>query len=332
MVVDAAISILGLVLILLVLSDFVRTTLRLEGSGRLSARLMSWMWQLALILQRRLRGRQFLGHVGVIILLSNVFAWAILLWLGWLLLFLPHRGSVIESSSGLPADFWSNVYYVGYSLITLGVGDFAPNGPLFQVATVFASMSGFFLFTLSVTYLVPVVAAVVQARQLAAQTFLLGNDTAEMTRQLLADGGVQLLQGLSAPIVLLAQNHFAYPVLQYFPSSRRSTSSAVALAVLDESLALLFHGLDDDSRFPVIQLQPLRRAIDDYLERHVAPMSEKRAEPPPPPSLAPLRAAGATTVSDEEFARRLETLERRRSLLRELVEHEDRAWETVLKG
>lgn len=332
MVVDVAVSIAGLVLILLVLSDFVRTTLRLEGSGRLSGRLMSSIWELARFLQQRLRTRQVLSQVGVIILLGNVFAWAILVWLGWLLLFLPHHGSIVESSSGQPADFWSNVYYVGYSLITLGVGDFAPSGPLFQVATVLASISGFFLFTLSVTYLIPVVAAVIQARQLAAQTFLIGNDTAEMTSKLLADGGLQLLQGLSAPIVLLAQHHFAYPVLQYFPSSRRSTSSAVALAVLDESLTLLLHGLRDGAPQPKVLLDPLRKAIDDYLQRHVAPYSEKLPAPPPPPALAPLRNAGESTVSDEEFVHRLETLGPRRSLLRALVERENRAWEVVLGG
>jgi hypothetical protein len=330
---DVAISLAGIVLIVAVLKDFIKTTLRLEGGGRLSTLLMAFTWRVSLYLHRLLPHRRMLSHAGVAALLANIFLWTALLWLGWLLLFLPHAGSVLSAASGEPADFWSTVYFVGYSLITLGVGDYVPNGPLFQVATVLAAISGFFLLTLSVTYLVPVVAAVVQARQLAAQIFLLGRSPQELVQRLVEAGKrrdqLQLLHGFVGPIVLLSQHHFAYPVLKYFPSSRRQTSAAVGMAVLDESLTLLLFGLTGEDRAPASRTGPIRRAIEQYLRVQVSPDVKQLPPPPPAPSLEPLRRAGLSAASDHEFASRLKEVEQRRSLLLALVRQEEREWSDV---
>ena len=329
MLVDTFISLLGLFLIFLVMRDFVHTTLRLQGSGSLSGAIMSSLWKLAKFLRRIFPDRQVFTQMGVPILLADLFAWAFLLWLGWLLVFLPHGGSIVASSSGAPADFWSSAYFVGYSLITLGVGDFAPGSPFFQIATILAAVSGFFLFTLYVTYLVPVVAAVVQARQLAVQVLLLGDTPVGLAEWILRTGpsGTDQLNRLTAPIVLLSQHHFAYPVLTYFPSNSRTTSSGVALAVLDEALSLLEYGLGGKAAVEGYKLSPLRGAIGAYLELHARSRGEELPAAPPPPSLTDLTSEDAK--SPAEFTRDLKRLDHRRSLLRQLVEGEGRQWSDV---
>ena len=317
MAIDILISTFGLLVVLAVTRDFIRTTIRLEGSGRFSGLLMSALWGAALRLHSRQGKRTFLSTAGVAILLISLFTWALLVWVGWLLFFLPHLGSIVASDTSAPADFWSNVYFVGYSLITLGVGDYVPASPVFQVATVVAAMNGFFLFTLSVTYLVPVVSAVVQARQLAAQIFLLGESPEEIADWLRRHGSlaVQQVNSLAAPIVLLSQHHFAYPVLTYFASYRRSNSIAVALAVLDEALNLLELQPADPAVDPD-RLKPVRGAIARYLELHVAVTGEARPDGP------------GSAESSNEFDR----IDHRRSLLRRLLELEGRTWSDVRVG
>lgn len=333
---DAFISLLGILLILAVLNDFIRTTLRLEGAGWLSRVIMESTWRASLFFQHRLTRRRVLPDSGVVALLTNIFMWTALLWLGWLLFFLPHPGSVLSTEGGEPAGFWSTTYFVGYSLITLGNGDYSPNGPLFQIATVLTAITGFFLLTLSVTYLVPVVGAVLQSRQLAAQILLLGDTPYALARHLATQrvnqDYVHLLQGLPGPVALLSQNHFAYPVLKYFPSSQRRTSSAIALAVLDEALTLMLLAPEEGDGASGTRIAPIRNAVDDYLRTQIGPIVRRLPAAPPAPSLEPLREAGLATVSDQEFAGRLESIAERRSLLKVMLSHEDREWREIHDG
>lgn len=324
-------GVIGTLLILVVLNDFIHTTVRLEGGGRLSNPLMSVTWRAALFLQQRFPRHRVLPNAGVAALLANIAMWTVLLWLGWLLLFLPQADAVLTSGTGEPAGFWARVYFVGFSLITLGVGDYTPGSAFFQIATVLAAVTGFFLLTLSVTYLIPVTSAVVESRQLAARILLLGRNPPETVAHVVVrergDDRLELLLDFVGPIVLLSQRHFAYPVLKYFPSSRRNTSVAVAFAVLDESLTILLHGLNDRDDEPA--LVPLRRALGEYLEIQVAPGGERLPPVPPPPTLEPLRAAGFDTVANEEFGRRIASEAHRRRLLRRLLHRENRDWDEV---
>lgn len=80
--------------------------------------------------------------------------WLLLLWAGWTLVFSASPEAVLQDPEGVPADGWARAYFAGFSVFTLGVGDYVPNGPVWQLLTVVAVVSGLALTTMAITYLV----------------------------------------------------------------------------------------------------------------------------------------------------------------------------------
>lgn len=171
---------------------------------------------------------------GTALLVTTVVTWVLLLWASWSLLFWG-GGSIVDSSTQLSAGFADVVYYAGFTIFTLGVGDFEETTPGWRLATAVAGFEGLFLVTLSITYLLSVVSAVVARRALAAQVTALG-DTASLIVARAWDGTSfssafeQQLVGLSGSLASVAEQHLVYPVLHHFHASRPGASAARAVA------------------------------------------------------------------------------------------------------
>ncbi|HKJ64134.1 MAG TPA: hypothetical protein VJ969_01945, partial [Desulfopila sp.] len=114
----------GGIIVILVLWDVVKTTLLLQGAGPLNRRLSNSLWRGCLAVYHRLPGHFFLGVSGVFILLASVSVWILLYWIGWSLIFSVSEMAVVSAQNEVPASFWQRVYYVGFTFITLGIGDF----------------------------------------------------------------------------------------------------------------------------------------------------------------------------------------------------------------
>ena len=123
-------GILGVVVVLVTLLDVIQNTLLPRGGGIFSGRISSFIWRGALWLHRRRPSHQVLSRMGVVVLLSVVISWGALLLLGWTLIFSASLPAVVESPVGTPADPWARLYFTGYTLITLGLGDYKPQGAL----------------------------------------------------------------------------------------------------------------------------------------------------------------------------------------------------------
>jgi hypothetical protein len=133
------------------------------------------------------------------------------------------------------------------------------------------------------------------------------------------------------PFMEVGQGHLAYPVLHVIHSRTRETALAPSAAVLDEAITL-FAGVCPEQRPDKIAFYPLRQAIAEFLTTLSEAHLEPEEDPPLAPSLEPLRAAGITTVSDEEFRLALETLVERRRMLLGLVRQEGWRWEDVARS
>lgn len=114
--------------------------------------------------------RQRRSSIGPVVLLVILATWILLLWTGFLLLFSVDVQSVLNAKTDVPADFWERVYFTGFTISTLSVGDFVPSGAGWRVIAALASLNGLFLMTLAISYLIPVMSAVVGKRQLAANS------------------------------------------------------------------------------------------------------------------------------------------------------------------
>jgi len=124
------------------------------------------------------------------------------------------------------------------------------------------------------------------------------------------------LNSLASDLDTLADQHKSYPILHYYHSEQAEQASAVAVAVLDESLTVLRFGVPDAEQPNQVLVRNARSASQDYLKTLHNAYIQPAEAPPPPPDLDELRKKGVPTVSDREFADSLDDLaDRRRKLL-----------------
>lgn len=143
------IAALGAVVLFLAAFDLFITVLTTRGGGPISTRLAATCWRMVLALHRRRGSHKIVGYAGAFIALLSIFVWIVLFWAGWLLIFSAAPDSVVRATTGEAADIWARVYFSGYTLFTLGLGDYRPDGALWQVLTALAVGNGFMVISLS---------------------------------------------------------------------------------------------------------------------------------------------------------------------------------------
>jgi hypothetical protein len=322
--VTAVVVALGLAVVGVTLLDVVWTTLAAgSGSGPITDRVTAVLWRVALAVHRRRPSHGFLAAAGVATVLAVLVTWILLVLVGWSLVFTSGEGAVRASPSGVPADLVERLYFTGYTVFTLGLGDFVPGDGAWQLATVAATGSGLVLVTLGITYLVPVASAVAERRSLAGYVSSLGADGPAILVEAwdgedfgaLSDHLVSL-----APLLHTArQQHLTYPVLHYFHSVERRDAPGPAAVALSDALILLRHGVAPEATPAGATVRALDDAVARFLETVRSAHLPEGFDPLPPPSLQPLREAGIPTVDDDRFAAAVGSTERRRSLLAALL-------------
>ncbi len=326
-------GLIGIVLVLLVILDVLTTTLRLDGSGIFSIRLVNRLWYLVLQSRRISTNHRLLSLLGFVIVLFGILLWLGLLWLGWVLIFSTDDLAVVNAQSNIPADTVSRIYFVGYSLVTLGLGDYRPVGDVWKVATILASANGFFFITLIVTYLLPLIAAVGEKRQFATYATSLGKTPEEIVTAAWngKDFG-SLSQHLSTfgPMLnSLAQQHLSYPVIHCFHDQNRRAASAPSIAAVGETLFLLQYGVAPQQRPDSFTLRVVQGTLSAFLETLNTAFIEPDEEVPPLPRIEMLRSCGIPTVDDDTFQASYAALERDRRLLLAQVKRDGWSWSDV---
>lgn len=316
----------GLLVVFVVVVDSLWTTLWPEGAaGPLTSRLTTAVWRGALRLFGEKRDR-LLSLAGPVILFGTVLLWVILMAAGWLLLFVGGAEAVLDVRTREPADLVGRIYFVFYTIFTLGNGDYVPNGGFYQLATAATVASGMFLITLAITYLLSVVSAVADKRSFASHVSGFGESPEEVVLTAWDGAGFgglapQLAQ-LTSSLGLLAEQHQAYPILHYYHPTSKSKSSAAAIMAFDEALRLLEHAVVEDYRPKPAELVPARQSVSSYLSTLASAFVEPADRQPPTPDLDKLRRAGVPVVEDGAFAAVLQEHDHRRRLLLGLLKND----------
>ena len=114
---------IGAALVLLAFVDAVMTTMTAgTGGGPLTSRLGRGLWRVLLRVSGG-RSSRLLSYAGALILLATVAVWVLLPWGGWTLMVFG-SDAVVDSTTGGPASVPATIYYAGFVVFTLGVGDF----------------------------------------------------------------------------------------------------------------------------------------------------------------------------------------------------------------
>lgn len=170
-------AVIGTALVLFSIYDFYVTTVTVSGSGPLSKRLARGLWVLALWWHRRKPAHGLLAAGGPLIMLIMIATWFALCWLGWFLIFCGSETAVVAASTDVPANIVERAFYAGYTITTIGYGNFQAPNAVGQFGSILGGLNGLFLVTLAITYSIPVISASVEKRKLSAQIHSLGEST-----------------------------------------------------------------------------------------------------------------------------------------------------------
>lgn len=325
-----ALLVLGIFLFLVVALDIAKTTLSMRGGGKITNALSRGVWRLFFLAARRQGESRLLEYAGQCVLISILLTWIVCLWLSLFLALASHPGSVIDSTTKAAADLWETFYYAGFTLSTLGVGDYSASGDGWRVLTSAAAFCGLTFITVAITYFVPVLSAVSLQNQLSIIVTSLGRTPQQIL--LNSWNGTDLSRfydsatGLSQMLVQHTLNHHSYPVVHCFHNSEASKSIIPAIVTLDETLRLLDRVDVDQNR---LKRKVLEAAINQHLDmlkanylRGVSPQA-----PGPVVALEPLEHAGIP-LKRPAHVRHVEQDERRR-LLGALLEADGWSWDDV---
>jgi len=326
-------ALLGIAIIVLTTIDLLWTAF-LEGVGPLSLRIGVSIGQVLRAISKKTHSRRVLAWGGLLGINAAILTWTLLIWLGWTLIFCSWPGAIVNEMTRAQADFFQRAYYTGYTIFTLGMGDFIPQGHLFEVLTDLCCGMGFFLFGAALSYLVPVISAATQKRQVAVCIWALGKNPLDIIFRAWDGTDTSALQphfqSISQLVALLGESHMTYPLLHGFRSSKRSASAGTNIAMLDEAITVLECGLQRGCSLNLPTLGAMREVINEYLVT-VRPIFQYVHDEgdPPLPSLEPLRELGIPVVDDETFDAAIANMEERRRLLGKLAAIEGWTWRDI---
>ena len=323
--------ILGFILLAVVSSDVLITTLTVRGGGFLTNRFSSWLWHSATKLHRHHTNHRLLGGAGLLLILGMAVIWYLCTWGAWSLIFCSFSDAIVNSSNDEPASIWGRIYFVAYTITTLGRGDYQPSSTAWHLLTGLAAANGFFLVTLSIAYLFPLISAATEKRILAVTISCLGGTADEILTKAWNGKNFgnldQHLINLAPLIVGLGEKHLTYPVLHYFHTPLRSRCLPLSIAALDEALSILQYGVPLEYRPDPAALSPVRRSCAAFLTTlksdYIKPSQHE-------PSLMPLnllRNKGIPTVDDRTYVKTMKQINQRRKLLLALVENDGWSWD-----
>ena len=250
---------LGVLLLGVLVADVFHTVFVPRGSaGPVTRRVYRWTWAAAHRLAiGRTHRRQWLSHVGPLLLPLTIVLWALELVLAFGLVFLALSDRFVIPPGSSDLDPVSTALYIsGYSATTLGVGDVYGDDALSRLLMVTEAALGFALFTVAVTYLLSIYSALQRSNALAAEiSSYLGEgewqdaDARTRTGALLAgDELVAWLAGIAGRIAETTQAQEQYSLLSYFHVPDDHRALPVALGRLLEVLTVC-RTLLDPQRF-----------------------------------------------------------------------------------
>jgi hypothetical protein len=320
----------GCFLVIWALIEALWTTLWIDGnSAPFTSRLTTWIWK-AFRLVDRSNHHRFLSLSGPLTLFFTVVVWIFLLGFGWTLMFQADPDSLMDPWNNAKPTFAGILWYVAYTMFTVGNGDFSPQSSLWQLISGLVAFTGMSMVTLSITYILQVLSAVVNKRTFAAQVLSIGKSAEEILLAQWDGKGFGLIElqlaTWSSQLSKLTEQTLSYPILHYYHAAKGEKSSAVALAVLDDALSIIACGIRKEYQPAPTILLAARQSVRGHLDTLQTAFIKPANMTPDPPDLSRLREAGIPLVDEQSFNNSLDQLQDRRKLLLGMIQNAAWHW------
>lgn len=313
--------VIGVFILLFSIYDFFFTTLSGSGAGFIAEH-VSIFSNKVIQLSVKSFGRSAYKIHGLFVNLMVLVVWILLVWFGLFLVF-SWNPEAITNSNGRVASAIERLYFTGYVLSTLGIGNFKPISPFFEILTSAFSYFGFIFFTSSMTYFISVSSALVNKRTLAKNINSLGQNPQQIASKFLSmdsSYSYQQFLDLQDKIDKHAVNHHAYPVVHFYTEAEPKNCVSLNLARLDEALSILIKSKEGGKLQE--ELEPLRTSITSFLQNLDENFSKSMPKIKNP--------VDRSKFSYQGKALKNEDLENRRRILEELFKSEGFKWDDIL--
>jgi hypothetical protein len=263
----AIVVIAGALLILAALRDVFDTLFHQGARGALSRSLLRGTWWVFHRLARLRRG--VLPLAGPTMLIIIVGTWALMLALGWALVYWTQmpEGFYFSSATGDSerASFVDAVYLSLTTLATLGYGDITPVTSLLRVLTPLEAFLGFGLLTGSISWLLSIYPTLLRRHSLAYELYLLHRAEQEdgMSLERLEPSAAEdLYADLTSRLVSVERDLVTFPIAYYFSAADDRFALSASMPYM---LELAERGRAEDKAFGVrLRATLLREAVDDF--------------------------------------------------------------------
>ncbi|WP_125206473.1 MULTISPECIES: potassium channel family protein [Isoptericola] len=217
---------LGGALVLVVMWDVFHTLWHPTGQGRLSKSLMHAVWRASRHLGTY--GRRLSGAAAMV---AAIGGWAVLMVLGWALIFWSWMPAGFLYATGIDPATRSTVVDALYlslvSVTTLGYGDITPLAPWLRIVTPVEGLLGFALLTAAVSWVLQVYPALTRRRVLALRLMTLHRSGAAARLPSMENAtAALLLEGVTQQVEQVHVDLIQYSETYYFRDQDRSTSLA----------------------------------------------------------------------------------------------------------
>lgn len=269
---------IGITILICTFLDFFHTTLSGQGFGWISGKANKLLGRIIL----KNRNTFIFKYSGFLHLLITALFWLLLLFLGSFLIYASSPEMVVNSDSRVPATMLERLYYTGFVISTLGIGDFIPGKDLSRIFTTILSFSGFILLTTALTYLISVVNTVLQKKQLAIYISTLGNDINEIYGSVITPEGVNLLvknsNSIREMIIKNSSNYIFFPIVQYYLSDKKEEALELQLVRLYEVLMVLSFQFEPETR-QALKIRSILATIVKYVNLRLAKQEDYSFDP-----------------------------------------------------
>ena len=251
----------GAALIALVVHDIFTVLFRPGAESRFSGALVRAVW----VALRAAGGRRALSLAGPVALASVICSWAVLLVLGFTLIYLPHYPGDFALQTATRTPFLGALHVSLANITTLGSAAASPRATWLQIVTPAEALIGFGLLTAAVAYLLQLYPVLSRRRSLAYEIHLLGGAARRLSLSVLRMEPTttsQLYAELTSSLIAVERDLVKFPIAYYFAESDPRFALSATLPTLRE----LAEGGARLGNPPSVRLRAsmLGQAIDDF--------------------------------------------------------------------